>query len=404
MHFSSKSVRRLSAVVLSLCVAFVIMIVVQPYLSVAALSVSKPLCGTWQAIQGPQMEADEMKGLRSVLALSNDNVWAVGGAKTKFLGPYAWGNSQPLIRHWNGSKWSSVALAQIEDNKDYTLTSVGADSEDNIWAVGYSDTKQRESKTFVAHWDGSSWQAISSPSPGRSYNVLRKVFVVSQNEAFAVGSYKDNNIEHVLVLHWDGHKWGLFKGPDLNGVSAALVSVVAISLTNVWAVGYYKDKEQPQHPLIVHWDGKSWSTLFVKGSGEYMSLNSIAAVSPSNIWAVGGAEEGRELIMHWDGRSWSVDTNADYFGPLSDVVVNSKDDVWAVGPSAGVSVPIVRRWDGHTWLNIPAPQVRASQNFRAITLDPSGGVWAVGYTFDNEDGPYYALAAHFTKAVCTSSS
>ena len=104
-------------------------------------------------------------------------------------------------------------------------------------------TSRSTNRTLLLHWNGHSWKRVSSPNlggaPGR--DSLGGVTVTSAGNAWAVGSY-DNGAEpeHTLLLHWDGHHWKSVTGPHV-GTESELFAVSASSATNMWAVGDYFD-------------------------------------------------------------------------------------------------------------------------------------------------------------------
>jgi len=91
----------------------------------------------------------------------------------------------------------------------------------------------------------------------------------------------------------------------LNGVSAG-------SATDVWAVGYYgriTAQATAGKPLILHWDGTSWTQAASPFFGTASGLDSVAALSSTDAWATGGTfhkhRSGATVIMHWNGSAWT---------------------------------------------------------------------------------------------------
>jgi hypothetical protein len=136
--------------------------------------------------------------LRSVAAVSADDIWAVGSYGTT-----------SLIEHWNGSAWSIVPNPNVQSQENY-LESVAPVAANDVWAVGYSQTvltdptgeyQEYYPSTLIEHWNGAYWSIISSPNPSTvPDNQLFGVAVVSPNEAWAVGDYDSNTLtEHYTV-------------------------------------------------------------------------------------------------------------------------------------------------------------------------------------------------------------
>jgi hypothetical protein len=66
--------------------------------------------------------------------------------------------------------------------------------------------------------------------------------------------------------------------------------------------------------LIFGWNGTIWSKASTPDLPTGSELTGAAAISASDVWAVGaGPSPGRTgtvtLIVHWNGRSWSTVTS-----------------------------------------------------------------------------------------------
>jgi hypothetical protein len=56
------------------------------------------------------------------------------------------------------------------------------------------------------------WNVISSPNVGTTYDVLNGVAAISQNNAWAVGDYDNDTVPNplqTLIEHWDGTNWNV---------------------------------------------------------------------------------------------------------------------------------------------------------------------------------------------------
>src|SRR5579863_9387257 len=155
---------------------------------------------------------------------------------------------------------------------------VAAISQNDVWAVGYSDNQP-----LTAHWDGTSWSAVSNPTlPGQ--NSLLAVTAIATNDVWAVGE----SGTQVLVEQWNGTSWSTVTAPT-PGVSGMFTSVAAIPGTsNVWAIGHYQNSNGKDQTLIEQWDGTNWNVVSspnVAGKGN--DLLGVTAVSASDAWVVG---------------------------------------------------------------------------------------------------------------------
>jgi hypothetical protein len=110
-----------------------------------------------------------------------------------------------------------------------------------VWAVGQSlnaSTLASEG-TLIEHWNGTSWSAVPSPSPGTG-DYLNGVTASGSADVWAVGSYlpSGSSSGQTLTLNWNGTSWSTVSSPTAsNGSSATSVSTTP-GASIVQAVGY----------------------------------------------------------------------------------------------------------------------------------------------------------------------
>jgi hypothetical protein len=98
---------------------------------------------------------------------------------------------------------------------DRSLLAVSVLSPTNAWAAGGAvGPPPSDTEAAVAQWNGTSWNAVSSPNP-QGTNSLQGIAAVSAKSIFAVGS---------AIEHWDGKSWSPLTTPSgasgLDGVTA----------------------------------------------------------------------------------------------------------------------------------------------------------------------------------------
>jgi hypothetical protein len=166
-----------------------------------------------------------------------------------------------------------------------------------------------------------------------------------------------------------------------------LEAVAATSAANAWAVG---DLGQEGTPLIVHWNGATWSRV-PSGAPAGTRLDAVAASSPGNAWALGqtyrtgSPPAGLPVILHWNGRAWrQVPSPAPPGAFLTSVSVTSPANAWVVGgytPSvngpAGTTRPIALHWNGSAWRRVPVPAGAAAQ-LTGVSATSASNAWAAG--------------------------
>ncbi len=384
---------------------------------VLPVSVLLSSCG-WQSLQGTrvtvncpswQMMSSQNPGnvgnqLSDLIALANNNIWAVGGVSDTSTAT----ESRNLIEHWDGTRWSVVASQKPGfEESDYpdSLLRISGSSASDLWAVGDGE------EGFLEHWDGSSWQAVANPAQPRtvySYHFM-SVAALSSTDAWAVGQTlllasptMRGNGEVALIAHWDGKSWSIVSNPDLhadlNGTQ--LDDIAALAPDNVWAVGSTSSVEQGQLALIEHWDGKSWSVVASpqpQGSADVNSalLWSLDALSPSDIWAGGFYElSGVEhyLLEHWDGHAWKlvpIPLQAKKWTILHQVLALSDSNIWALDAES-----TLLHWDGKSWSRSALPEAEQhGYTISRMAALPNGQLWLAGTVNDPlSSGPKTLLA------------
>jgi hypothetical protein len=175
------------------------------------------------------------------------------------------------------------------------------------------------------HYDGNSWSLVTSPAV---HGELRYVAAFSHNDVWAAGT----EINGPLIVHWNGSSWSKKATPP--GADRGLRGLDAVPGGELWTLGLADDGSgSPSKTFLEVWDGNSWSdvpTFDVVGT-----LSSVDAVSATQAWAVGtyAAQSGRSLVEHWDGSQWDFAAvpSSGIFDALSDVEMLSPTDVWSVG-------------------------------------------------------------------------
>jgi hypothetical protein len=112
-----------------------------------------------------------------------------------------------------------------------------------VWAVGFRAIQQGEHVTFaplVEHWDGRQW-SLNVNIPGQS---LYGVKAIAANDAWAVGTDGARQI----ILHWDGSSWSAVPTPSPG--AGRLLDVEASGPADLWAAGWFSDPNGRQVTLV----------------------------------------------------------------------------------------------------------------------------------------------------------
>jgi serine/threonine-protein kinase len=267
----------------------------------------------------------------------------------------------------------------------------------DAWMVGCAPLSTC-AQTWTAHFNGTTWTQVPSPSPGpETSDELGGVTVLSASNAWAVGVIINHASSKSLILHWNGTAWTQVPSPSPGTIGNQLYGVAATSANDVWAVGVYTGVGVGRvgpgggalgfAPLILHWNGTAWTQV---PSPPGVQLLSVAAVSADNAWAVGTAlapvtSHPTTLILHWDGATWTRVPSPNGAGrdnSLSKVVAAPDGTAWALGTTQtnpGLPPSILMRWDGSTWQMVPVP---GGAYLSSLAVASGGLAWAGGCTAD----------------------
>ena len=261
-----------------------------------------------------------------------------------------------------------------------SLTSVVAIASNDVWAAGSKDSSDGSRKVALTeHWDGKAWTIVPSP-PSTGSSSLSGLFATGPTDVTAVGTTFSNGHNHPLVIHWNGGSWSIRSAP---GTDAGFAAVSGTGRNDVWAVG-----SSSSGVFSEHWDGVAWSVTPVPTPGIYANgLAGVAALAPDDVWAV-GESEGLDAstywtYWHWDGTAWSVlpGTSDPIAGRA--VLAVGAEDVWTLAVRAvGTSSQQIRHWDGDGWASVdPVPPRRPGLSpFVLGGTKVGSAIWAVGGT------------------------
>jgi hypothetical protein len=313
--------------------------------------------------------------LDNIQAVSATDIWVLGQHDT---------TSAPLVWHGNGRTWTQVPVpGQLLHGG--SLADIAATSPDSAWAIGTTGSSQ----TLILHWNGTAWSRQASPNaPG--VDLLDSATATSAGSAWAVGEAcaKTSQTCSPLILHWNGTRWSLTTSP-LVADSDHLEDVTATSPDNAWADGLTCSITFgcPSGAMIVHWNGKTWSSQKLPAT-RGLGLIAIAAASARDGWAFGrifnGGDTFTPVALRWTGSRWATASPPARLvpnGALESGAVTAPDDVWAVGlPDSGPGNTILIHWNGKTWSRVPSPTpgVRGSTQLGQVVALSGQDAWAVG--------------------------
>jgi hypothetical protein len=231
----------------------------------------------------PKMGKGEA-AISSISASSATNAWAVG-----VIYPLPAGNLSAL--HWNGKKWSPVAIP--EPLFDVTPISVSTSSATNAWATD---------GTNLFHWNGKVW-TTDGAAPANV--VLEAVATDSPHLAYAVGHLTTSTGFRSYIMRFNGKTWSSVPVPKQSGDGIPLyLYSVSLHGKSGWAVGFTGSNRT----IIEHTTGGAWKT---QHTPKYLSnLVSVSAESANRAYAVGTvfANGGqRTYFQTYNGHTWTAE-------------------------------------------------------------------------------------------------
>jgi hypothetical protein len=328
--------------------------------------------------------------LNATAAVASNDVWAVGvaGNGTEFFDNVFHG--QPLIEHFNGTRWSVTPSPTLGGYGE--LNGVAAVASNNVWAVGQGSP----TNPLIEHWNGTKWSIV--PSPNVAGATLNAVTAISANNIWAVGS---------VIEHWNGTSWKVVAAPAFG----TLFGASGTSSTDVWAVGDTSNSF-PTSMEILHFNGSAWSQVAVPTLNGLAVpiLKSVTAVSPTDVWAVGTAQTtniphdhaAAGFILHFNGQKWSVFPSPNPEAGLSrpggyglvGISAISANNIWAVGtfndPNSSLDLPLTEHFNGTSWSIVSSANVIGEESILSgVTALGNGTVVAVGFaTSSGDDDPF----------------
>jgi hypothetical protein len=283
--------------------------------------------------------ADTSLWLNSMSFDSADSGWMLLSSLT---GPLRLGQGA----RWQDGRWELAPLAASPDPKSTGLFPEAVESiaPDDAWAVGSYYKAGKGSRpglnsigALIERWDGTRWRTVPHPADSRTNAYLRRLTALSPTDVWAIGTHHVGENIAPLIMHWDGARWSEVPAPTWNG-HALLSAISGTGPRDVWAVGAKAPEgdESGSVPMVVHWDGTSWTEVTGLPDLGDAQLNTVHAASRSQVWATVEVESGVNHFLHFDGRTWKAVPvpgprliNLRYF--YQGIDGTGPDDIWASG-------------------------------------------------------------------------
>lgn len=305
---------------------------------------------SWTVVPSPNLDFGVR--LEDVVDINRNDAWAVGWA-----GSAGSLDDRNVAMHWDGANWTIVPTPQPGGDQIDRLLAVDAAGPNDVWAVGlYSANPAAEDHSLILHWNGTSWSVVTHGCD--TYGGLTGLTVLSATNAWAVGNSE--------TCHYDGSTWTEVPSPQPRGayneIGYPLEDVSGVSANNVWAVGARvidTGYTVVWDAMAEHWDGTQWSIDF---NVPAQVLYGVEAVGANNVWAVGTDSFG-PIILRYDGSSWSTVATPEWgrggrlagIDSVAKVSLSTRSakerELWSAGnysPEQGLSKTLIQRAPSRT--------------------------------------------------------
>jgi hypothetical protein len=371
----------------------------------AAASKAAVTGGNWRVAATIYPAKGSRVFLSSVAAPGADDVWALGGTITNS------DQSFPVLEHWNGRTWKSVALPGSFAGFPFEPYQVAASSAADVWV--FTSSGEPKAGPLVgrwAHWNGDSWTTGAFPVIKVAGNNSPSVTITAaaaagQDDVWVGDTVADWDTQSGLpaqafLANDDGHGWQVYRLPE---TLVDLAGISVVSRTDIWAAassvpgasGVTVGSAQPSE--LLHWNGASWQSI---QAPKGVAADAVLGVSARSAWVTGEVSgQGPDHVTwiagaaYWNGARWTIvpDVAADanflqsgYIYQLTSVAPDGQGGLWAVAeayqPIVG-SLPGAAslwhytngRWTGTSLGSLGDPSL-----FQLVTAPGTRDIWAAG--------------------------
>jgi hypothetical protein len=172
----------------------------------------------WSLVSYPASGSPEW--LNDVITFGGSTAWLVGHGTP--------GGSAGEIGTWNGSAWAN-------DFAGLDMQGIAATSTSDVWAVGDA-LGTGYTKTWAAHWNGSSWSYGSAVNPGTGGHAFEGAASATNGQVWAVGEYNNQGPDRALAELEANGSWTWVPTPNV-GKQDTRFEAIDTALDQTYAVG-----------------------------------------------------------------------------------------------------------------------------------------------------------------------
>jgi hypothetical protein len=252
---------------------------------------------TWSIVHHAQ--SFDTENLYGVAAVASNDVWAVGSGRDD-EGPF-----HTIALHFDGRAWSRVPTPNPGTTGN-VLYSVVAVSDDDVWAVGQQIGDTGPDQALVEHWDGHCWSVVPAPGGGAASTQLISVGATADDDVRAVGDAQDGVVSlRTFALSSEGSSFSVQPTANPAVGDNRLMGVTAVNDDESWAVGSFLDDTSGSLFTLIVTGGErgTWTPVTSPNpsNGGDNQLSAVTKVGAHDLWAVGGfdgPDAQQTLVAH----------------------------------------------------------------------------------------------------------
>ena len=293
----------------------------------------------WTTVDTPDVEtAPASDYLYGVSGTAANDVWVVGQSAT------APGNQRtiPYAIHWNGTSWTRTPVPDPSGGTGAGMQGVVAISRNNVWAVG--TTYPLEAMGAAYHWDGRSWSSVRlgllPGCKGTNYTELTGITATPNGDVYAAGDCPTASGYAGFIARMSSlSSWQVVA--RIAGRSS-IADITSDADGTVWATGNQATDTTASRPFLLYGSGTTWAKKFrpAAAAGSSEQAHSLA-VTPTGITVVGELNVGNQRApwgATWNGTRWLPLTIAAPASTtwIAQIAGSASGPVWAMGQYIGV--------------------------------------------------------------------
>jgi hypothetical protein len=282
------------------------------------------------------------------------------------------GGSKPvetfLVQRWNGKSWRTVPMPKaLEAKESEFAVGLAASSSTNAWLFNWF-----QDSTKALRWTGRSWHVVTIPSWVVRGNLSGDVslaayaFAPSSAWVFSFGVDSFTKPETFAARYADG-KW------TKSGLPGVPVDADAVAANDIWVLGVTAKSALGSHQvqILMHWNGRRWSTVTVVPgvaklpAGTTEAVVDLAANSADNVWLQRDLATTSSVytmdLLHWTGKKWQRVAIKYAKSFIDDMTTDGHGGLWMIanGPAPKYAWYFYHYGSGH-WSRVGIPSARGT--------------------------------------------